>query len=70
MLRVKAQELTLAEELRAARDAANLSQVELARQLEVSPRTIQGWEAGRIPQPKHRRAVLDFIGEQTDPVAA
>lgn len=60
MLRVKSS-VELADLLRGAREAENLSQVELAHRLGVSPRTVQNWEAGRTPQPKHRRAVLAFI---------
>ena len=61
MLRVNGADLATA--LRVARDRVPLSQVELAQKLGVSPRTVQGWEAGVIPQPKHRRAVLEFIKE-------
>lgn len=46
-----------AEEIRRTRDRLNLSQVDFAQRLGVSPRTVQGWEAGRMPQPKHRRAL-------------
>lgn len=56
--------LGLAEQLRAARQAAVLSQIELAARLGVSERTLQSWEAGTVPQPRHRRAVLAFIAEQ------
>lgn len=63
MLRVNGQ--SLADDLRDAREHAALSQVELAQLLGVSPRTVQGWEAGRMPQPKHRRAVLAFLEEAT-----
>lgn len=65
MLRVK----PLAEEIREAREEAHLSQVELARQLGVSPRTVQNWEAGKTPQPKHRRAVEAFLGERAEAAA-
>jgi DNA-binding transcriptional regulator YiaG len=61
MFRVKRDEISLADEIRRARDAASLSQVELAARLGVSPRTVQNWEAGRIPQPKHRRAIAAFL---------
>lgn len=60
MLRVK-DEPSLSERLREAREASDLSQVELARKLGVSPRTVQNWEAGMTPQPRHRRAVNLFI---------
>lgn len=54
--------------IREARFAVDLSQVELAKRLGVSTRTLQNWEAGKIPQPRHRRRVADFLafveGEQ------
>jgi transcriptional regulator with XRE-family HTH domain len=51
-----------AERLREARESANLTQVELAARLGVSPRTVQNWETGdRVPQAKHRRAIQDFL---------
>jgi len=50
--------------LKEAREEANLSQGELAARLGVSTRTVQNWEAGRTPQPKHRRAVAQFLLEQ------
>lgn len=56
MLRVN-----LSDEIRQARERASLSQVELAQRLGVAPRTVQGWEAGRIPQPKHRRALTELL---------
>jgi DNA-binding transcriptional regulator YiaG len=59
-LRVKT-EPELAERLRDARERAMLTQVELAQQLNVSPRTVQNWEAGIVPQPKHRRVLAAFI---------
>lgn len=62
MLRVNGS--SLADDLRAARGRAALSQEELASKLGVSTRSIQGWEAGRIPQPKFRRRVLEFLKEE------
>lgn len=62
MLRVNG-DSSLAFEIRTARDRASLSQAELAQMIGVSARTVQNWEAGSIPQPKHRRAVLEFIKE-------
>lgn len=55
--------LGLAARIKQARDAANLSQVELAEQIGVSERTLQNWEAGTLPRPRHRRLVLAFIAE-------
>lgn len=62
-LRVKGYDEPLEETIRRARESANLSQVEFASLLGVSPRTVQYWEAGKVPQPKHRRALLAFIDE-------
>jgi putative transcriptional regulator len=57
-LRVK----PLAAEIREARDRANLTQVELALRLGVSPRTIQNWETSeRNPRARHRRAINEFL---------
>lgn len=52
---------TFGEELREARERALLTQVEFAALLGVSPRTVQYWEAGKMPQPRHRRAIRDFL---------
>jgi transcriptional regulator with XRE-family HTH domain len=52
------------ERIRLAREAASITQVELAAQLGVSPRTVQNWETSdRMPQPKHRRAIAAFLEE-------
>lgn len=54
----------LAAEVRAARTAANLSQVEAAALLNVSVRAYQAWEAGdALPQPRHRRRLAEFCRE-------
>jgi transcriptional regulator with XRE-family HTH domain len=47
--------------LRERREAANLSQKDLAEKLDVSRRSVQLWEAGQIPQPRHRRALIEFF---------
>lgn len=61
-LRVKrSPKLSLADQLREAREAADLSQKDLASQFGVSARTVQYWEAGKTPYPKHRRAIREFI---------
>lgn len=62
--------LGLAVRLKQARASASLSQIELADQLGVSERSIQMWEAGTIPQPRHRRRLLAFIAEQEQQQAA
>lgn len=36
----------------------HLTQLQLAEQLGVSWRTVQNWEAGGIPHPKHRRRLI------------
>jgi DNA-binding transcriptional regulator YiaG len=59
VLRVKGQ--SVAEALRVGRDTANLSQKEMAALLGVSSRTVQYWEAGKVPQPRHRRAIVAFL---------
>jgi DNA-binding transcriptional regulator YiaG len=52
-----------ADQLKAAREEANLTQAELATRLGVSTRSVQHWEAGKVPQPKHRRAIASFLDE-------
>lgn len=59
MLRVNLADLPDA--IRAARLEADLSQVEFAQRLGVSVRTVQNWEAGRVPQFRHRRLLADFL---------
>jgi DNA-binding transcriptional regulator YiaG len=52
----------LAEEIRAARAAADLTQAELAKRLGVSTRSLQEWEAGRsLPRAEHRRTIARFL---------
>lgn len=48
---------------------AVLSQAELAERLAVSPRTVQNWEAGMTPRPKHRRVLLAFLAETEERAA-
>lgn len=61
-LRVKPlPEDSLAVQLREAREVADLSQKELADFFAVSTRTVQYWEAGQVPTPKHRRRLRVFI---------
>ena len=70
-LRVKGleEDLNIASKLREARTRADLSQKELGLELSVSERTIQNWEAGRTPRPKHRRRVRRFIEAELGGVA-
>lgn len=51
----------LSNRIREARQRANLSQREMAALLGVSERTLQGWEYGVIPQPRHRRRLAEFM---------
>ncbi len=57
-------------ELKGRRQRANLTQAELARKLRddynltVAPRTIQKWEAGVFPRPRHRRALAAFFATE------
>lgn len=46
----------------------SLSQKDLADALGVSQRTVQNWEAGKVPQFRHRRAILEWASD--DPVPA
>lgn len=57
------------DELRAARETANLSQAELATAFGVATRTVQYWEAGKVPRPKHRRAIAAFLDEVEEAAA-
>lgn len=56
--------------LRSNREAANLTQSELADRLSVSLRSVQAWEAGTIPQPRHRRALAAYFASGNGEVAA
>jgi hypothetical protein len=52
--------------LRAAMQAAHLDIEDVARAVEVDPKTVQRWLAGRIPRPRHRWALVDLLGEQEE----
>lgn len=55
----------LAARLREIRNGRNLSQIEAAKILGVSARTLQAWEAGEaFPQPRHRRQLADFLRDE------
>jgi transcriptional regulator with XRE-family HTH domain len=52
----------LGKRVRAHRIRLNLSQIEAAKTLGISVRTLQNWEAGTtFPWPKHRRAIDRFL---------
>lgn len=47
---------------RAIRQAAGVTQARLAQELNVSDRSIAGWEAGTTnPSPKHRRPYTELL---------
>lgn len=60
------------QDLREERERRHLSQAEAAVQVGVSKRTWQGWELNGavVPQPRHRRALLAWMTEPDDEVAA
>jgi DNA-binding transcriptional regulator YiaG len=51
----------LPELIKRAREQAILSQRELADHLGCSVRSVQAWEAGVTPQPRLRRALVEFL---------
>ena len=65
-LRVKEDGSLDAEAISRARLQADLTQVELAALVGVAPRTVQYWEAGMMPRPKHRRALKQLLPALTD----
>lgn len=49
--------------VRRERERRNLSQKEAADELGVSERTLQAWETEDVvPWPKHRRAIIEWVG--------
>jgi DNA-binding transcriptional regulator YiaG len=62
MLRVKP--VSLGEVVKKAREERHYSQAEVGQILSVSTRTVQNWEAGAKPQPRHRRAILAWVNEE------
>jgi len=68
MLHVKPE--SYGEAIRAARTRRNLTQVEVARELGVSERTLQAWEIDDvIPQARHRRAIIDWLASESEEAA-
>lgn len=49
--------------LEAALLAAGLAADEVARQLEVDPRTVRHWLAGRTPYPRHQGQLAQLLGQ-------
>jgi hypothetical protein len=54
------------ERLRGSLSAAGLSVEALSRSVEVDPKTVQRWIAGRIPHPRHRYAVAELLHEHEE----
>lgn len=52
----------MSEVLRRALDEAHLRPDDLAQQLDVDPKTVRRWIAGRVPYPRHRRKVSEILG--------
>jgi transcriptional regulator with XRE-family HTH domain len=52
--------------LRVALERAGLTTAETARAAEVDPKTVERWLAGRIPHPRHRRALASRVEEDED----
>lgn len=69
-LRAEGGNYSFASRLREARENADLTQSELAQLFGVSMRTVQNWEAGSVPQPKHRRLIKAWLAELEDGEAA
>jgi transcriptional regulator with XRE-family HTH domain len=66
---VSTSSLTLASSLRRYRDENLLTQEELARQLGISTRALQSYEAGALPRPSRRRKILAFLADQDQAAA-
>lgn len=57
----------MSEVLRQALNEAHLRADDLAKQVGVDPKTVRRWIAGRLPYPRHRRAVAGILGlSETD----
>lgn len=60
----------LAARIKAGRSRANLTQAELAAELDCSERSVQDWEAGRsFPRPAQRRRIQEFLDRFVEAVA-
>jgi transcriptional regulator with XRE-family HTH domain len=57
----------VSEVLRQALDEAHLHVNDLAKQIGVDPKTVRRWLAGRLPYPRHRRAIAEILSlNETD----
>jgi len=52
---------SIGEPLRRALAGARLRDIDVAKTLEVDPKTVQRWLSGRLPQPRHRWALADLL---------
>ena len=41
---------------------AGIAPVDVAARLQVDPKTVQRWLAGRLPYPRHRAALVELTG--------
>lgn len=53
---------SIGEPLRRALATARLRDVDVAKSLQVDPKTVTRWLGGRVPQPRHRWALADLVG--------
>ena len=49
--------------LRRALADARLDEVAVSTALDVDPKTVQRWIAGRVPQRRHRWGLADLVGQ-------
>src|SRR5690348_15059389 len=45
---------------------AEVTPEEAARELNVDPKTVQRWQAGRTPHPRHRYALASIVNENEE----
>lgn len=58
------EEVGVNQALRSAMMAAGLQQLDLASRLEVDPKTVDRWLAGRLPHPSNRTAIAKLLGRE------
>lgn len=54
------------ERLRTAMAAAQTDLYQLATKVQVDPKSVQRWLAGRLPHPRHRWSVAQLLGQHED----
>ena len=52
--------------LRRALEEARLTEEEVAKRLDVDPKTVRRWLSGRIPYPRHRATLCDLLDRTAD----